>query len=63
MLSARRPASLQICALVRKPDRLKIDLPVDYLGFDIPDVWVVGYGLDCMDEYRGLPYIAAVEVS
>ncbi len=63
MLSARHPASLQICALVRKPERLKIDLPVDYLGFDIPDVWVVGYGLDCMDQYRGLPYIAAVEVS
>lgn len=63
MLSARHPASLEICAMVRKPDCLKVDLPVDYLGFDIPDVWVVGYGLDCMDEYRGLPYIAAVEVS
>lgn len=62
MLSARHPASLQICALVRKPDCLKVDLPVDYLGFDIPNVWIVGYGLDCMDEYRGLPYIAAVEV-
>lgn len=63
MLSARHPASLQICALVRKPDCLKVDLPVDYLGFDIPNVWIVGYGLDCMDEYRGLPYIAAVEVT
>ena len=62
MLSARHPASLQICALVRKPDCLKVDLPVDYLGFDIPNVWIVGYGLDCMDEYRGLPCIAAVEV-
>lgn len=63
MLSARRPASLQICALVRKPDRLQVELPVDYLGFDLPDVWVVGYGLDCMDEHRGLPFIAAVEVT
>jgi len=63
MLSARRPASLQICALVRKPDCLEVELPVDYLGFDIPNVWVVGYGLDCMDEYRGLPYVAAVEVT
>jgi hypoxanthine phosphoribosyltransferase len=63
MLSARHPASLQICALVRKPECLKIDVPVDYLGFDLPNVWVVGYGLDCMDEHRGLPYIAAVEVT
>jgi hypoxanthine phosphoribosyltransferase len=63
MLSARRPASLQICALVRKPDCLQVELPVEYLGFDLPDVWVVGYGLDCMDEYRGLPHIAAVEVT
>ena len=63
MLSARHPASLQICALVRKPDGLQVELPVDYLGFDIPNVWVVGYGLDCADEYRGLPYIAAVEVT
>ena len=62
MLSARHPASLQICALVRKPDCLQVELPVDYLGFDIPNVWVVGYGLDCADEYRGFPYIAAVEV-
>ena len=63
MLSARHPASLQICALVRKPDCLKRDVSVDYLGFDLPNVWVVGYGLDCMDEHRGLPYIAAVEVT
>jgi hypoxanthine phosphoribosyltransferase len=60
-LSARRPASLKACALVQKPDCLKVPVEVDYLGFDIPDVWVVGYGLDCLDQHRGLPYIAAVE--
>lgn len=60
-LAARHPASLKVCALVRKPQRLKVDVPVDYLGFDLPDVWVVGYGLDCRDEHRNLPYIAAVE--
>jgi hypoxanthine phosphoribosyltransferase len=60
-LAARHPASVKVCALVRKPQRLKVDVPVDYLGFDIPDVWVVGYGLDCLDEHRNLPYIAAVE--
>jgi hypoxanthine phosphoribosyltransferase len=63
MLAARKPASLRTCALVRKPDRLLVDVQVDYLGFDIPDVWVVGYGLDCMDQYRHLPVIAAVEVT
>lgn len=62
MLAARQPASLKTCAMVRKPGRLKMDVQVDYLGFDIPDVWVVGYGLDCMDEFRNLPCIAAVEV-
>jgi hypoxanthine phosphoribosyltransferase len=61
MLAARRPASLATCALTRKPGRARVDVKVDYLGFDIPDVWVVGYGLDCLDEHRGLPYIARVE--
>jgi len=60
-LAARKPASLKTCALVRKPGAARVDVVVDYLGFDIPDVWVVGYGLDCLDQYRGLPYIAAVE--
>lgn len=59
-LSARHPASLRTCALVRKPRAAKVDVEVDYLGFEIPDVWVVGYGLDCLDEHRGLPYIAEV---
>jgi hypoxanthine phosphoribosyltransferase len=60
-LSARRPASLRVCTLLRKPDRLKIDVPLDYVGFDIPDVWVVGCGLDLGDEGRNLPYIGIAE--
>ena len=59
-LQERGPASLRTCVLVRKPDRLEVDVPVDYLGFDIPDVWAVGYGLDCADRHRTLPYIGVV---
>ena len=59
--AAREPASLKACALVRKPDRARVEVPLDYLGFDIPDVWVVGYGLDWNDRYRTLPYIGVVE--
>jgi hypoxanthine phosphoribosyltransferase len=59
--SARQPASLRTCVLLSKPDRLQVDVPVDYLGFEIPDVWVVGYGLDYGDRYRTLPYIAALK--
>lgn len=55
---ARSPASLKACVLLRKPDRKKVDVQVDYIGFDIPDAWVVGYGLDYADRYRTLPYIA-----
>lgn len=60
-LRARKPASLKSCALVRKPDRLEVDVVPDYLGFDIPDVWVVGYGLDLANRWRCLPYIGKVE--
>ena len=59
-LEAREPASLKTCVLVRKPDRLQVDVPIDYLGFDIPDVWVVGWGLDWAERYRTLPYIGVV---
>ena len=59
-LAVRKPASLKSCALLRKPDRLEVDAEVDYLGFDIPDVWVVGYGLDFDDKHRTLPYIGIV---
>jgi hypoxanthine phosphoribosyltransferase len=61
MLSARKPASLKSCAFLRKLDRLERDVHTDYLGFDIPDVWVVGYGLDFADRYRALPYVGYIE--
>lgn len=60
LLEARHPASLRACTLLRKPDRKQVDVPVAYLGFDIPDVWVVGYGLDYAERYRTLPDICAV---
>jgi hypoxanthine phosphoribosyltransferase len=61
MLGVRRPASLKICALTRKPDRLRSDVRLDYVGFDIPDRWVVGYGLDYDNTFRTLPYIGVLE--
>ncbi|NIO43471.1 MAG: hypoxanthine phosphoribosyltransferase, partial [Burkholderiales bacterium] len=54
----RNPASLRSCVLLSKPDRRQVEVEIDYLGFEIPDVWVVGYGLDYADTYRTLPYIA-----
>ncbi len=60
-LNARRPASLKTCVFVRKECRRDVEVKVDYLGLEIPDVWVVGYGLDYADQYRALPYIAALE--
>jgi hypoxanthine phosphoribosyltransferase len=56
-LKGRQPASIRTCALTRKPAAIG-KIPVDYLGFDIPDVWVVGYGLDYADKHRTLPFIA-----
>ena len=61
MLGARKPASLKSCVFLRKPDRLEKEVHIDYLGFDIPDLWVVGYGLDYADRYRALPYIGFVD--
>jgi hypoxanthine phosphoribosyltransferase len=58
---ARKPTSLRTCALLSKPECHEIKVSVDYLGFDIPDVWVVGYGLDYTDRFRTLPYIAALK--
>jgi hypoxanthine phosphoribosyltransferase len=61
ILQAREPASLRTCVLLRKPDKLRVDVPIDYLGFEIPNVWVVGYGLDFADQYRTLAYIAELK--
>lgn len=60
VLEGRRPASLHTCALVRK-QRNDVDFKIDYVGFDIPDVWVVGYGLDYADRFRTLPFVAELE--
>lgn len=58
LLEARGPASLRTCTLLYKPDRTETSVDLDYLGFTIPDVWVVGYGLDFAERHRTLPYIA-----
>ena len=58
LLEARNPASLKTCTLLHKPDRTEEHVAIDYLGFTIPDVWVVGYGLDYAERFRTLPYIA-----
>ena len=63
LLGARRPASLRLCTLLRKPDRTEAEVVIDYLGFTIPDVWVVGYGLDYAEQYRTLPYIGEIDPS
>jgi hypoxanthine phosphoribosyltransferase len=60
LLAARKPKSVKTCALVRKPDRARVDAEIDYLGFEIPDAWVVGYGLDYNEQNRTLPYIASI---
>ncbi|MEE9180312.1 MAG: phosphoribosyltransferase family protein, partial [Vicinamibacteria bacterium] len=61
MLQRRGPNSLKIVALLSKPSRREVEIPVDYVGFEIPDRFVVGYGLDVDQKYRNLPYIAAVD--
>ena len=60
-LNARDPASLEVCALLTKPERQKVDLKLRYVGFEIPDRFVIGYGLDHDERYRSLPYVAAVK--
>jgi hypoxanthine phosphoribosyltransferase len=59
-LRARKPASLEICALLTKPERREIDVPVRYIGFEIPNRFVIGYGLDFAERYRNLPYVAVL---
>lgn len=60
-LQMRNPASLRICTLLNKPERRTADVSIDYLGFDIPNEFVVGYGLDYAERYRNLPYIAVLK--
>jgi hypoxanthine phosphoribosyltransferase len=60
-LRARQPASLEICALLTKPARREIDIPVRYVGFEIPNRFVVGYGLDFGERYRNLPYVGVLQ--
>jgi len=60
-LRARKPASLEICALLTKPSRRRVELPVKYLGFEVPDEFVVGYGLDYAGAYRNLPDICILK--
>ncbi len=60
ILQARRPASLEICTLLNKWARREVDVPVKYIGFDIPDKFVLGYGLDLQEKYRNLPYVAVL---
>lgn len=61
VLEQRNPASIRLCALLNKPDRREKEVQIDYLGFDIPDKFVVGYGLDYAQKYRNLPFIGVVE--
>jgi hypoxanthine phosphoribosyltransferase len=60
-LGARSPASLEVCALLTKPERRKVDVPIRYVGFEIPDRFAIGYGLDHAERYRNLPYVAALD--
>lgn len=61
LLRSRRPASLKVCALLSKPSRRQIDVGVDYVGFEVPDRFVVGYGLDQDQLYRNLRYVAVLD--
>ncbi len=63
LLLLRQPASLKICTFLDKKARRKADVPLDYVGFEIPDEYVVGYGLDYEDKFRNLPYIAIFKKS
>jgi hypoxanthine phosphoribosyltransferase len=59
-LKARNPRSLEVCALLTKPERRKVDLPIRYVGFEIPNRFAIGYGLDHAERYRNLPYVAVL---
>ena len=59
-LLARKPGTLEVCALLTKPERREIDIPVRYVGFEIPNKFVIGYGLDFAERYRNLPYVGVL---
>ena len=61
MLRAREPATLEVCALLTKPERREVDLPIRYVGFEIPNCFAIGYGLDHAERYRNLPYVAVLD--
>jgi hypoxanthine phosphoribosyltransferase len=61
ILEARRPRSISVCALLSKPSRRRVDVRLDYVGFEVPDHFVVGYGLDAAQQHRHLPYIGVLE--
>ena len=61
-LAKYRPKSIKVCTLLSKPERRKIDVPLDYIGFKIPNKYVVGYGLDYQQKYRNLPYLAVLDL-
>jgi hypoxanthine phosphoribosyltransferase len=60
-LGARNPRSLEVCALLTKPERRRVDLPIRYVGFEIPNRFAIGYGLDHAQRYRNLPFVAALQ--
>ena len=60
-LQARNPASLEVCALLTKPERRKVDLPIRYVGFEIPNRFAIGYGLDHAERFRNLPFVAVLD--
>jgi hypoxanthine phosphoribosyltransferase len=60
-LKAREPASLEVCALLTKPERRKVELPIRYVGFEIPNRFVIGYGLDHAERFRNLPFVAVLQ--
>ena len=61
MLRGRNPATLEVCALLTKPERREVDLPIRYVGFEIPNRFAIGYGLDHAQRLRNLPYVAALD--
>ena len=62
ILQERKPASIKVCTLLSKPSRRQVEFEADYTGFEIPDEFIVGYGLDCGESFRQLPYIAVVDI-